>query len=355
MTPRSKCSDPVAAVFPPFQRLPEQIRRDIFQLAARGPSLAAQHLMAPIPITRGNLTLFRREETVGNTTADNTTTQSTLTIDRTQGQHDTYQPLLSLCSESRAETVGHEVFQLSINAYDLPSKLYEHLLRTRLPGTSIPSAPAVPVFHGATTDLIQIPPPASTAWYTADELLRSLSHIFGTRVRRIYLHDERQKQRYAMIAGQTPWRYLFDQDFGRDGMDQLIEGVFPGLDAALGDGGLPRFEGVGGQGEFDDAEAKVFGFRRTPDSPSLPVKVRFGLHGKWEPRQAQDKCYGEVVRHYRGGRTMVNKGLKGELKEIWGDCPTARSQYLLEQVVQLAVKYFPDIESVSVLTLLREV
>jgi hypothetical protein len=308
--------------------------------------------MVPIPITRGNLTLFRNQDIVQDTTAaNNTGTQSTLTIDRTRSQHATYQPLLSLCREARAETVGNEVFQLSIGTHDLPSKLYSHLLRTRLPGScGSGSVPPGPVFDGATRDLILIPPPEGAAWYTGEELLGLLAHVFGRNVRRIYLHDEPTKQWYIMIAEETRWSYLFDKDFGSEGLDGLIEDIFPGVEAGVGDGGNLR-----DVGEFEDEEAKIFGFRRTKGSATRPVRVRFGYSGTWEPTQAQDKCYGEVVRHNRGGRTMVNKGLKAELEEIWSDCPTAHSQCLLEQLAQLAGKYFPRLESVSILSLLRQV
>jgi hypothetical protein len=310
--------------------------------------------MVPIPITRGNLTLFRNRDIAKDTTANNPGTQSTLTIDRTRSQQDTYQPLLSLCSEARAETVGSEVFQLSIGTYDLPCKLYSHLLRTRLPGSSSSSGESVPpgpVFDGATRDLILIPPPEGADWYTGEELLGFLAHIFGRNVRRIYLHDEPTKQWYSMVAEETCWSYLFNKNFGSEGLDGLIEDVFPRVGAGVG-GGRDTLHDAG---EFEDQEAKFFGFRRTKGSATRPVKVRFGYNGTWEPTQAQDKCYGEVVRHYRGGRTMVNKGLNVELKETWGDCPTPHSQCLLEQVAQLAGEYFPHLESVSILTLLRQV
>lgn len=342
----------MASTFPQFQRLPEQIRSDIFQLAARGLRLVTQH---PVPITRGKLTLFRNGYT---NIADNIATHYALTIDRTRGQHEAYQPLLSLCSESRAETVGNEVFQLLMGTYDLPFKMCQHLLRTRLPGSSNPSIPAVPIFDGAVRDLILIPPPARTTWHNTAELLGALSRVFGTGLRRIYLQNEPppHRMRYALMAEDTCWRYVFDRDFGGEGLDRLIEDIFPGLDKISVDDDLRQLEMLSARSELETEAARIFGFLRTPDSQTLPVKVRFGVHGKWEAKEAQDKCYGEVIRHYRGGKTMANKALKAGIKTISSsDCPTAHSQYLLEQLAQLAGKYFPNLESVSIPTLLRQV
>jgi hypothetical protein len=305
---------------------------DIAQMAAR--SLAWRQ---PMPVTRGKMEILDIPRTSGNAVEDPRPVEYSIHVDRTLNQHQTLQPLLSLCNRTRAAALGKEVFALEV--YGGETALWDDAEpRVFHPFQLIHHGPKLPVFEGATRDLVLL-----NVGHQLDAalLLFSLSHVFGTNLRRIHFvpGDSFPIIPHPIASPETYRVYLFHSWLGPGGypLEPITGKRFASLANDLED--LDNLQTS--QGEFEDQDAKVFEVSTTSFMPR-----ETGIADRSE-------FYGEVFRQYRGGKTTINKGVREGLKMNLG-FPNHAALTCMAQLVHVAERYFPELEYISMCGLIDD-
>jgi hypothetical protein len=231
----------------------------------------------------------------------------------TNGPNQIYQPLSDLCSEARAAVERVHVPDVAVLSTKTGDLVYQRRPRTN----------CIPVrLHGggAQEFILRTELSLHRRGYDARQLLSSLTHCFGNRVRRIHLINGMTSNTMIRSSqgANTTYRIMWSSpvwDFER-----IVRASFPGLPEPS-DSEYQAIQAQPEVGEFGEEECRLF----TPTTR------------KWAS-PTREAVYAELIRQYPDGRSLVNSAVKKERAKENPNEPCLRmsARYLLQQAATLA-------------------
>jgi hypothetical protein len=177
-----------------------------------------------------------------------------------------------------------------------------------------------------------------------------LTSIVGNKVKRLHLLNESWPDNYDktmnITVPETGRVYQLMRYAEFASLEVSIKyqfGKLPDLDISWTDGSEP----VASE-RFQDSDAKVFDITSADHTLEAKRRCAKEMYPWWTETPTPRTLYGEIMRMRRDGIIEVNAGVAYKMQTVLG-LPRVMSKLRLQQMMDLAVKSFPELEYISIL------